>query len=242
MGQHGEHRELVSRMAGTLVRRGAAGLIGLAALLPGAPKACELALAFALDVSASVDAREYQLQMEGMAAALADDAVAAAILAQPGGVALAAYEWSGRRQHTVIQPWRLVASRAEIDAVAAALADHARVDVEYPTAIGYALGFGHGLMRRAPACRRKVIDLSGDGVGNEGFHPQSAYRAFDFTGITVNGLAIEGSDAHVTGYYRSELAHGADAFVEVADGFEDFARAMRRKLLRELQGGMVAQR
>jgi len=214
-----------------------AGLLGSAR--PAA--ACEVAIAFALDVSASVDAREYDLQMDGLATALGDPAVQAAILAQPGGVAFAAYEWSGKRQQTPVAPWTRVASLEAIRAFARVIASHARVNYEFPTAIGYALGHGAVLMRTAPPCQRQVIDVSGDGVGNDGFPPDAAYRAFagDFGRITVNGLAVEGSDPFVVEYYREELIWGQDAFLEVADGFEDFARAMRRKLLRELSPASV---
>jgi hypothetical protein len=96
------------------------------------------------------------------------------------------------------------------------------------------------MLRRAPPCDRRVIDVSGDGRGNDGFGPQAAYRAFDFAGVTVNGLAIAGAGEDVVAYYRTQVAHGPHAFVEVAAGFEDYARAMRRKLLREILGpGLV---
>jgi len=36
-------------------------------------------------------------------------------------------------------------------------------------------------------------------------------------------------------YYSNEVLHGPGAFVEIADGFADYANAMERKLLRELQ-------
>ena len=40
-------------------------------------------------------------------------------------------------------------------------------------------------------------------------------------------------------YYRREVVRGPGAFVEVAQGFEDYTRAMRRKLLRELTSQMM---
>lgn len=205
-------------------------------------RACGVALAFALDVSASVDAREFELQMDGLADALRTPGVQAAILAQEGGVAFMAYEWSGRRRQTEIVPWTMITTPAGIDAFANRLSSHTRVNFEFPTAIGYALGHGAVVMRDAPPCERQVIDISGDGIGNDGFPPASAYSAFDFSRITVNGLAIEGSEANVAAYYRNQVIWGPDSFVEVADGFEDFARAMRVKLLRELLGASLVSR
>ena len=49
-----------------------------------AQAACRLALVMALDVSGSVDQTEYRLQMEGLADALSDPDVAAALFAIPG--------------------------------------------------------------------------------------------------------------------------------------------------------------
>ena len=60
MGEHGKHRALVRRLAAAL------------ALVASPAAGCELALALAVDVSGSVEADEYRLQMDGIAAALAD--------------------------------------------------------------------------------------------------------------------------------------------------------------------------
>lgn len=199
-------------------------------------RSCALALLFALDVSASVNPEEFALQRDGLAAALIAPEVAAAVLAQPGGVAFAAYEWSGRYQQDEMLPWVLVSDAAGIAAVAGEIAAHQRSYAEFPTAIGYALGYGSAVLRKAPPCARQVIDISGDGIHNEGFPPDAAYREFDFYDVTVNGLAIDPGDGSVIDYYRDNIPHGPGAFVEEAHGFEDYADAIRRKLLREILG------
>ncbi|GMG83410.1 DUF1194 domain-containing protein [Paralimibaculum aggregatum] len=210
-------------------------------LAPVRAPACALALIFALDVSASIDGKEYRQQRDGLAAALLDAGVQEAILAQPGGVAFAAYEWSGRYQQDMMLPWTAVTDRAGITGVSAAIAGHPRSYAEFPTAIGYALGYGAVLMRGAPDCTRRVIDISGDGIGNEGFGPEAAYREFGFRGITVNGLAIDPGDGTVLDYYLARIPHGEGAFIEHARGFADYAAAIRRKLLRELFGPQMVQ-
>ena len=220
-----------------LRRHGIRACLAAALLLtPVRAPACALALLFALDVSASVDPREYALQRDGLAAAMLDPGVQAAILAQPGGVAFAAYEWSGRYQQDVMLPWTPVTDLAGIAGIAAAIAAHQRSYAEFPTAVGYALGYGAVLMREAPDCARRVIDICGDVIGNEGFGPEAAYREFGFAGITVNGLAIDPGDGTVLEYYLTRIPHGEGAFIELADGFRDYAAAIRRKLLRELFG------
>jgi hypothetical protein len=50
----------------------------------------------------------------------------------------------------------------------------------------------------------------------------------------VNGLVILGHDATVLRHYRDEVLRGPGAFLELAQGFEDFERAMGRKLFREI--------
>jgi len=213
----------------------------LAAAVPAPADACRLALAFALDVSASVDAAEYRLQLDGLAAGLRDPAVRAAIVGPGGGVAMAAYEWSEERQQAMIAPWTLIATDAAIDAFAARVSAHRRRYGEFPTAVGAALVYGAVLLGDAPPCQRRVIDISGDGLSNDSFGPTVAYREFDFDGVTVNGLVIGGEDLELISFYQFYVAHGPDAFVEVAGDYTDYARAMLRKLLREIASDFVAE-
>ena len=212
--------------------RWAALLAGL--LAAPAEAACRLALVLALDVSSSVDHREYDLQRKGLAAALDAPDIRHAILSGDGEVALAVYEWSGRHREKLHLDWAMLRSHADITRAAAALAGMERATAEFPTALGSALGYGAQVMTRAPDCTREVIDVSGDGINNQGFSPAIAYRHFPFENITVNGLVILGHDAGVLRHYRDEVLRGPGAFLEVADGFEDFERAMARKLFREI--------
>ena len=216
----------------------------MAALLPGlfaapATAACRLALVLALDVSSSVDAREYALQSKGLAAALDAPDIRHAILSGGGDVALAVYEWSGRRQQKLQLDWTILRGQADITRAAETLANMKRGTAEFPTALGAALGHGAMLMARAPDCARRVIDVSGDGINNQGFAPALAYRHFPYQGITVNGLVILGHDGDVLRHYRDEVLHGPGAFLEVADGFAGFRRAMERKLFREINNMML---
>ncbi len=212
------------------------GALALACLGAGPVAAeCRLALALALDVSASVDAAEYRLQTDGLAAALRAPEVRRAFFASDLPVALAVFEWSGRYNQQVTLDWRVIRAPADLTAAADRIAQARRSQTEFPTAIGYALGFGAGLLRRAPACLSRTLDISGDGENNEGFPPSAAYAAFPFAGVTVNGLVVEDSDsAPLIEFYRDHVLHGPGAFLEVARGFRDFERAMRRKLEREL--------
>jgi len=199
---------------------------------------CRLALLLALDVSSSVDAAEDQLQRGGLVSALISPEVQAAFFAADQPVALAAYEWSGRYNQQLLLDWTLIDSQAALVRAAEILAASKRSYNEFPTAMGYALGHGARLLERGPQCWRKTIDMAGDGQNNEGFGPQIAYREFPFQGVTVNGLVVNAADFEgevgLIAFYQGEVLHGPGAFMIVANGFDDYERAMRQKLEREL--------
>ncbi|MCR9069382.1 MAG: DUF1194 domain-containing protein [Rhodobacteraceae bacterium] len=210
-----------------------------AALLAASPAAaqdqCRLALQLALDVSASVDAAEYQLQLSGLASALLDPAVISGFLDGPGPVALSIFEWSGRFQQDVLVDWTMITSEDDLTRIADRVLRATRTHQDFPTAIGYALGFAATRFDSAPPCLFQTLDISGDGQNNDGFPPDAAYDHFDFSGITVNGLAIGGAARMIEDYYATEIIRGPGAFVEYANNFNDFADTMRRKLERELR-------
>ena len=83
--------------------------------------------------------------------------------------------------------------------------------------------------------QRKVIDVSGDGQDNGSENLEEARELARQAGITVNGLPISAEDETLATYYGSKVIIGADSFTHPASGFEDFARAIKEKLLRELR-------
>jgi hypothetical protein len=195
---------------------------------------CRLALVLALDVSSSVDAEEYVLQRDGLAAALNDDGIREAILGGDGHVAIAIYEWSGRRQSAMVSEWTALTSHGDIDQLIQRLQSTPRSHTRFPTAMGYALGYGATLLSRGPNCDRRVIDVSGDGQNNDGFPPRLAYKNFPFANVTVNGLAVLGDAPDVLAYFHREVRYGFGAFVETSDGYQGYQDAMTRKLYREI--------
>ena len=198
-------------------------------------KACQLALSLALDVSASVDSKEFLFQANGLANALLSERVSSAILAIPElPVALHVYQWSGRRNQLTVLDWTMLETQSDIVQAAETLRTMRRSARDFPTSLGYGLGYGAVALSKAPNCLRKTLDVSGDGQNNHGFGPAEAYRHFRFDGVTVNGLAIGGHDPQIVEYYLTEVIHGPGAFVEIARDYSDFERAMTRKLEREI--------
>ncbi|MGL4236835.1 DUF1194 domain-containing protein [Tabrizicola sp.] len=200
---------------------------------------CRLALALAVDVSRSIDAQDYIIQTEGLAGALEDRDVRSAIFGPEGKVALAIYYWSGDGYQDLVQPWVILDTPEALDAAIWKVRLTPRPEAPLATALGDALRYGADLMAEAPDCARKVIDVAGDGRNNEGISVARTYEREDFTGITVNGLAVGEHELDLVRYFQEELIRGPDAFVEVAPRQTDYPKAIHRKLLRELQGPMI---
>jgi len=211
-----------------------------------AQAACRQALALALDVSGSVDAREYRLQLDGLAQALDSDSVRTALMQQPQTpVLLSVYEWSGPDDNTLLVPWTPVTSEQGLDDIIATLRSTGRVPRSPGTGLGSSMRYGAALLEQTD-CARLTLDISGDGKSNLGPRPRDVKTQLAGRAVTINALVI-GADISATGdrrqaeiselssYFRAEVIFGKDAFVETALGFEGYAEAMQRKLERELQ-------
>ena len=89
-----------------------------------------------------------------------------------------------------------------------------------------------------------ILLSDGENTRNRWFNAEGAINArqkqicdnIKAAGITINGLAILNDDIALDLYYAQHVIGGSDAFVMTARDFEDFAQAMRRKLLREIRG------
>ena len=89
------------------------------------------------------------------------------------------------------------------------------------------------LWHTVPQCKRRVIDVSGDGVSNEGVEPRDLLAEMRNRNITINALAIETEETDLTAYFFENLIVGEGAFVITASGFDDYPEQIRRKLQRE---------
>ncbi|MEM1383712.1 MAG: DUF1194 domain-containing protein [Pseudomonadota bacterium] len=210
-------------------------ILTFAAGSPAVAATCKLALALGLDISSSVNDREYRIQLEGLASALETPEVVEAILAPEGsGIAVIAYEWSGYAQQDLITNWEFLGSPGAIRGYASRLRSHQRLYSDFPTAIGKAVEFGANLFTTAPDCARHVIDLSGDGENNDGVGPDYFRARGLLDGITINGLVIQGAYPDPAVYYRRYVMQGDGAFVALARDFTDYPAVMIGKLLREI--------
>ncbi|MEM1372967.1 MAG: DUF1194 domain-containing protein [Pseudomonadota bacterium] len=214
--------------------------------------ACRQALVLGLDVSASVDSNEYRLQLEGLARALTSEAVSRRILdGAEVPVSLYVFEWSGPDVQRTILDWVAITNAGVLSSAAATISDHARDPVgdtiDHSTSVATAIEHGIAAIGRQSQCWKRTIDISGDGKHNTGGDPRNTHPTLAAAAITVNGLVVgvdspRGGDirqleiGELSSYYHAHVIFGPGAFVETALGFSDFERAMKRKLLRELQG------
>ncbi len=195
-------------------------------------RACKVALLLGIDVSHSIDATEYRWQIDGLVAALDDPVIASTIVEL--NAALSVVQWSGQEQQQLSMSWTRVTSPAALGAFQHRVRNLVRPWKKSNTAVGDALTMMIGEFPKVPDCARHVIDFSGDGDNNIGPDPVAARRLAKARNIVVNGLAIDRLGLAVTRYYRDHVIVGRGAFVVTANGYHDYARAIRKKLFREL--------
>lgn len=215
-------------------------VMALALVAPGtaaAQRHVDLELIMAVDVSGSVDSEEYALQMGGIADAFRDPDIQGAIeIASPRGVAVSVVLWSSSEWQHVAVDWGYIVNAADADAFAAAV-DAAPRAFDGNTAIGSAIDFSiRHFANNGFEGARRVIDVSGDGISNDGPDTAPARDRAVARGITINGLVIVENNLPARRFYRERVIGGPGAFVVDARGFADFGRVFKRKLLREISG------
>ena len=201
--------------------------------LPAPALACETALLLSIDISGSIDEGEYAMQIEGLALALQDAAIAETLVA--GQMALAVVHWSGVGRQALVLPWTRMLAPADVAGFAARIAGQPRAFSASDTAVGEAIDFSAAQFAAVPDCQRQVIDMSGDGPENSGFTDAIARSRAEKSGIEINAIAIEdmGQTDPVTRYYQRWVIT-RDGFVITARGLQDYPRAMREKIVREI--------
>ena len=196
----------------------------------------DLVLLLALDVSASIDIREYQLMTEGLANALSSVQVAQAVGAgKSGAIAISVMQWSGFQEQEVKIKWTRVSSHQDLVKLSGQVRRMTRRYHGGATDIGGAIKFSRKLVNSAPfITTRKTIDIAGDGTNNVNQSPATERDITVNSGITINGLAIIGEAVTLVDFYTRFVIGGNLAFVENARDYDSFETAMHRKLLREI--------
>jgi hypothetical protein len=205
----------------------------------------DVELVLAVDVSRSMDAEEQRIQREGYIAAFRHPDVIEAIQSGPlGRIAVTYFEWAGVGDRSVLVPWMVVANAADGDALAAMLDGAAQVRVSGTSISGAILQAG-GLFGQAFKGYRRTVDISGDGPNNAGRAVEEARDWLLQRGATINGLPIMLNRTYGYGpygvpdldiYYQDCVIGGPGAFTIAVRSPDEFAQAIRRKLILEIAG------
>ncbi|MEP9378581.1 DUF1194 domain-containing protein [Aquabacter sp. CN5-332] len=205
----------------------------------------DVQLVLAVDISYSMDPDEQALQREGYAAALISSEFLDALKLGPNGrIAVTYVEWAGESEQRVILPWQIVDGPASAKALSdAILATPLRR--AYRTSISGALLFSSKLFQSSGyRGLRNVIDVSGDGVNNQGPPVTRVRDEVVSRGVTINGLPLllkRGTNSamdvpELDLYYEDCVIGGAGAFVIPVRSTAEFARAIKTKLVLEVAG------
>ena len=211
----------------------------------GLPVDVELVLA--VDVSYSMDPEEQELQREGYIAAITSPEFMGALRqGMHAKVAMTYFEWAGSHHTQVIVPWRLIDNPETADGFAADIA-RAKYTRASRTSVSTALLFGASLFDGSGFRGvRRVIDVSGDGVNNNGPPVTLARDEVLAKGITINGLPIMLKRSITSSmdidnldvYFEDCVIGGPGAFVIPIRQRDQFKEAIRTKLILEIAGRM----
>lgn len=201
--------------------------------------ACAVALVLLVDVSGSVSNEDYDLQKRGIIEAFKLEEISN-IIEKSEGVAVSVVEW-GMIATTSID-WHILRDKESINNfINKYSSEHRDLDIIYrmDTNITGALEYGVNKFKTSP-CEpmQKIIDVSGDGPNGSHVPTRFIIEKAEELSITINGLPIiSNAFPKLDEYYRENVTT-MNGFVIPAEGFEDFGRAIRIKLIREIAEGI----
>lgn len=189
---------------------------------------CAVALVLLLDVSHSVAPAQWELQRDGHAAAFRAEEVQHAVARD--GLAVTVIQFDDQPRQAI--PWRVLITRDDAGAFAAELARMPRQGAG-GTMTGLALHAAIEEIERAPCGDWWVVDLVTDGPGAGPVDP--ARMAAEAAGVRINGLMVETATGVPggVGWMREHVITNG-GFALRAEGWGEFASALRRKLVMEL--------
>lgn len=221
-------------------------ILAVPALLGAQADAAEVdaAIVFAVDVSASIDPATADLQREGHATAISSPEVIAAITRNRAGcIAVTYVEWSSPGKMRSVVPWTSVCGLGDAQPVASFIRENGDrgygCEDSCGTSISFAINLASLLLDKyAGNASTKIIDISANGTNNDGLPLHDSRQKAIAKGYTINAIAIPGMTRGVkydlTQYFADNVIGGPRAFVIAPDTPDDYAAALRRKLVTEI--------
>lgn len=221
-------------------------------LLPGslgaqpAETTVDVELVIAVDVSLSMDVGEQRLQRDGYVQAFRDPRVLKAIASGlHQKIAVSFVQWAGVASQEVLVDWMMIdgpeAAAALSDTLAELPLTRAR-RTSISSGISFAARLFDGNGYRG---LKRVIDVSGDGPNNQGELITTARDRVIGKGIVINGLPFVTPPSgpfsmfdipNLDLYYADCVIGGPGAFSIPVHRAEEFADAIRQKLVLEIAG------
>ncbi|WP_406871902.1 DUF1194 domain-containing protein [Aminobacter sp. P9b] len=208
----------------------------------------DVAIVFAVDVSASINPATADLQREGHAAAISSPEVVAAITRNSNGCISVTYvEWASSGHARSVVPWTSVCGLKDAQAVASIIRKEGDRGLECEqtcaTSISFAIDLGSMLLDSyVGSAASKIIDISANGTNNDGLPVKVSRRRALAKGYTINAIAIPEMIRSVvydlTEYFDDNVIGGPRAFVIAPSTTSDYAAALRRKLVTEISASI----
>jgi hypothetical protein len=176
------------------------------------------------------------LQRKGYADAFRDPQVLSAIRSgSTGSIVVTMVQWTGPAMQVQVVPWTLIKDKASAYALADAIEKAPRELFGGGTSISGAIDHAMMLLPTAPfRGLKRVIDISGDGSNNRGRDVRDARDEAVRQGVVINGLPIVSLEPNLDKYYFNNVIGGPGSFIVPADSYDNFARAISRKLILEI--------
>ena len=207
-------------------------------------KGIDVELVLAVDVSGSIDSDEILLQRKGYQAAFLHPDVMKAIKSGfYGRIAVTYVEWADEGRQKVTIPWTIIENNKDAANFANKLVN-AKITRMLRTSIGDALLFAASLFEKNSYHGiRRVIDISGDGMNNQGKSVVAARDLVTSQGIIINGLPILLKDSvrynfygpeKLDLYYEDCVIGGPGSFIVPVKAQNEFVGAIRKKIILEI--------
>ncbi|MEO1703281.1 MAG: DUF1194 domain-containing protein [Pseudomonadota bacterium] len=222
--------------------------VAFSEVLAGSPaqatEQVDVELVLAVDVSGSMSSRELRIQRQGYTEAFRSkqviDAIEAGLI---GAIAVTYVEWAGKDLQRHVIPWTKIENAEDANAFADQLVAAPRGNMNY-TSISSAIRTAVVSMdNNRFDGMRQVIDVSGDGLNNQGGLASFARDEAVAKGIIINGLPLmtdpfnfrfAGQEVSLDAYYQSCVIGGPGSFLIPVTSWNGFADAVRRKIIMEV--------
>ena len=195
-----------------------------------------------LDISGSIEARDADIQIDGISQAIRAPEIIAAI--QRGHyrrIGFAVFVWADGA-YPVLASWSVISSPEDALETSEEVAHRLRAMLDSGimlrlgalTDVSNAIEYGGEMLRSAPfPTNSRILNIVGNGIDNVGAGPRQARDRLVAQGIVINAVAL-GYDRAIFEYFHQEVIGGETSFVLRANDPEELVDVLARKFVTEI--------